>query len=108
MNGTWANLLVIVGEGTRRSLGRERAGLSPDAPSPRARPYCGTVIVVTDGEAAPVRVRAPAPEAPASTRPMTEDPSRTVAVRPARMLPFQVVPEPMVRSRPVTNQTLRA
>jgi hypothetical protein len=63
---------------------------------------------VTDGEAAPVKVIAPAPEAPAKTRPVTLEPARTVAVRPARMFPFQVVPEPMVMSKPVTNQTFLA
>lgn len=58
-------------------------------------------MVVTDGEAAPVSVIAPAPDAPANTRPTTSDPSSTVAVRPARMLPFQVQQRTRVDERAV-------
>ena len=65
-------------------------------------------MVVTDGVAAPTIVNAPAPDAPANILPITDEPLLTVAVRPASMLPFQVVPDPMVISRPATNQMFLA
>src|SRR5947209_18402467 len=65
-------------------------------------------MVAFDGEAAPVNVIAPAPDAPPSTLPFTFEPSLIVAVLPARMFPFQLVPDPVVKSRPTTNQTVLA
>src|SRR5436305_11946289 len=85
-----------------------RPGKHTTCRASRAECYFGTVTVVTEGDAAPVKVSAPAPPAPASTLPVTVDPSFTVTVLPARMFPFQVVPDPMVTSRPATNQTFLA
>src|SRR3954463_7606694 len=91
-----------------KAIGKTRPGKHTTCRASRAECYFGTVTVVTDGVAAPVKVSAPAPPAPASTLPRTVDPSFTVTVLPARMFPFQVVPDPMVTSRPATNQTFLA
>src|SRR4051812_8026354 len=92
----------------KQLIDKTRPGKHTSCRASRAECYFGTVTVVTDGDAAPVKVSAPAPPAPASTLPMTVDPSFTVTVLPARMFPFQLVPDPMVTSRPATNQTFLA
>src|SRR5581483_12326728 len=64
---------------------RRRCRVTTIRLTPNHRTYSGTVMEVRDGEAAPVKVIAPAPEAPARTLPVTAEPLLSVAVRPARL-----------------------